>query len=401
MPKKGSKSAAVDAGKAPAGGTPAQKDVRNPDRIRTSLADDKRAQQLRKESLSVFNPHVDGAVAGRRDLSAVDLVEEQPGFIVVIEELFSPDECRQLAAAIDAVGLNPPNGADLNPRKNEAFLCRHSLSFTDPHLENVVWQRMRPHFPPVDDCRAVGFDGSLRYYKYLKGDQFGQHVDVSTKGGPGEETEYTLLIYLNGGESEAELAGAGEDALQGGETIFWKTKTKQLASVAPQRGAALLHAHGRRCLMHEGSEVTKGCKYMLRSDVMYRRMPEEAERRSYDAESRALAMEADPALSHWRPKELAAVIAPAAGIDAAGKKPKDIVEEAIKKLELAVGGIQDEAAAAVGGFGNGGGSGGGAQSARVRKAALRVVAALDLELRVEEEPAAAQGGEEEEESAGT
>jgi hypothetical protein len=30
----------------------------------------------------------------------------------------------------------------------------------------------------------------------------------------------------------------------GGETVFWKTKTKQLCHVAPCRGSALLHAHG-------------------------------------------------------------------------------------------------------------------------------------------------------------
>ena len=114
-----------------------------------------------------------GAVAGQQNLRAEDLVPEQPGFIVVVPDVFTAEECRRMSAAIDRVGLNPPNGADLNPRKNEAFLCRHSLSFVDPHLELVVWERLWPHLPPVGDCRAVGFDGSLRYYRYGKGDQFG------------------------------------------------------------------------------------------------------------------------------------------------------------------------------------------------------------------------------------
>ena len=104
----------------------------------------------------------------------------------------------------------------------------------------------------------------LIVHRYEKGDQFGQHVDVSTKGGAGEETEFTLLIYLNGSESQAELAESDSaEPLVGGETIFWKTKTKQLVSVTPKRGMALLHAHGRRCLMHEGAEVLKGQKYMV------------------------------------------------------------------------------------------------------------------------------------------
>lgn len=187
---------------------------------------------------------------------------------------------------------------------------------------------------------------------------------MSTKGGEGEETEFTLLIYLNGSESEAELADLGQEALQGGETIFWKTKTKQLVAVAPKRGMALLHAHGRRCLMHEGAEVLKGQKYMLRSDVMYRRLSAE-EQLSYDAESRAIVMEADSTLAHWRPKELAGLIASAmgiAGVDA-GRKPKEVVEESARKLGINVSDVD-----------------GSSSAASVRRGALRVVAALKLEL---------------------
>lgn len=40
-------------------------------------------------------------------------------------------------------------------------------------------------------------------------------------------------------------------------------------SAAPKAGAALMHAHGPRCLMHEGAAVNKGVKYLLRSDILY------------------------------------------------------------------------------------------------------------------------------------
>lgn len=215
--------------------------------------------------------------------------------------------------------------------------------------------------------------------RYEKGDQFGQHVDVSTKGAEGEETEFTLLIYLNGSETQAELTESGQEALQGGETIFWKTKTKQLVSIAPKRGMALFHAHGRRCLMHEGAEVLKGQKYMLRSDVMYRRLSPE-EQLSYDAESRAILMEADSALAHWRPKELAALIAPVMGIDA-GKKPKEVVEEAARKLGLDIdmSNSDSRAGPAVAAEAKSRSSGANGGAGWVRTAALRVVAALKLE----------------------
>merc|ERR1711904_347445 len=86
-------------------------------------------------------------------------------------------------------------------------------------------------------------------------------MGVSNKGsGKGEETEYTLLIYLN---------GSSMSDLEGGDTIFWATKKKELCRVAPEEGKMLLHAHGQRCLMHAGDEVKKGSKYMVRADVMY------------------------------------------------------------------------------------------------------------------------------------
>ena len=52
-----------------------------------------------------------------------------------------------------------------------------------------------------------------------------------------------------------------------------RTAKAELARVSPRAGMALLHAHGRRCLMHEGEEVTRGAKYVLRADVMYKREP--------------------------------------------------------------------------------------------------------------------------------
>ena len=57
------------------------------------------------------------------------------------------------------------------------------------------------------------------------------------------------MIYLN------------ED-FEGGETAFEHTV------VRPRLGSALLFFHA---ILHEGREVTRGQKYVLRSDVMYAR----------------------------------------------------------------------------------------------------------------------------------
>lgn len=94
----------------------------------------------------------------------------------------------------------------------------------------------------------------------------------------GEETEYTLLVYLaSQGDVPPTAPGARAPAgeafdgrpLVGGDTVFWASAKAELVRVAPHAGLALLHAHGRRCLMHEAEEVTRGVKYVLRADVLY------------------------------------------------------------------------------------------------------------------------------------
>ena len=105
-------------------------------------------------------------------------------------------------------------------------------------------------------------------------------------------------------------------------------------------------------------------------------------------------MEADSALAHWRPKDLAAVIAPAMGISGvdAGRKPKEVIEEAARKLGIDLNNMVGTTASASGagyqprcsgGAGNDG-------AGWVRRGALRVVAALKLDLATEvaQEPAA-------------
>lgn len=42
-----------------------------------------------------------------------------------------------------------------------------------------------------------------------------------------------------------------------------------IMQVAPVEGMALLHIHGHKCMLHEARNVTKGIKYVFRSDVVF------------------------------------------------------------------------------------------------------------------------------------
>ena len=49
--------------------------------------------------------------------------------------------------------------------------------------------------------------------------------------------------------------------------------TDDATAATASQGAALLHGHGERCLLHEGCEVTSGVKYLLRTDVLFAAPP--------------------------------------------------------------------------------------------------------------------------------
>jgi len=107
-------------------------------------------------------------------------------------------------------------------------------------------------------------NSNIRVYKYTQEQYFGPHYDESVRDPEtGAKSEWTLLIYLTGSET----------GVLGGETVFepQDRKGRPLEPItAPlTRGMALLHRHGQECLLHGGSKVLGGTKYVLRSDLMF------------------------------------------------------------------------------------------------------------------------------------
>lgn len=98
----------------------------------------------------------------------------------------------------------------------------------------------------------------------LAGHYFKPHNDgaYARDDGSGERSYLTLQLYLNGGEQ-----------LVGGDTTFLATdwpdggRLIEDVGVHPEPGRVLIFEHK---LFHESSEVTRGRKYVIRTDVMYR-----------------------------------------------------------------------------------------------------------------------------------
>ncbi|VDC06552.1 unnamed protein product [Peniophora sp. CBMAI 1063] len=201
----------------------------------------------------------------KKGLACRALLEDQ---ILLIDNLFSPAECKAFVNLIEQqpLELTPPK------KRGEAERYNYRISYQSPSFASTLFTLIAPHMPdfpyPASEVKpgataraAHSLNSNIRMYKYVPGQHFGQHYDDSTRDAiSGERSEWTLLIYLSG----------LEDGVQGGETIFYNNDKKKTPIVAPlTRGTALLHRHGHECMLHEGSEVKAGTKYILRSDVMF------------------------------------------------------------------------------------------------------------------------------------
>ena len=101
--------------------------------------------------------------------------------------------------------------------------------------------------------QVVGANERFRCYRYKRGMRFAMHSDGAFYRSEREQSWYTLMVYLN-------------EEFEGGNTTFF---VEPEVSIRPRTGMALLFQHP---IVHEGSEVTSGVKYVVRTDLMYRRL---------------------------------------------------------------------------------------------------------------------------------
>jgi 2OG-Fe(II) oxygenase superfamily len=171
--------------------------------------------------------------------------------IWTLADFLTPRQCDDLIMLSESIGYDEatvslPSGAQMMKglRNNERLL------YTDTVLADRYWQRLQAHCPAtIDDAVAVGLNEQFRFYKYGSTQRFKRHIDGRFRRNTLEESRITFMIYLN-------------DEFSGGETAFDEV------TIAPRPGTALCFIHE---LKHEGCPVMSGTKYVLRSDVMYRR----------------------------------------------------------------------------------------------------------------------------------
>jgi hypothetical protein len=180
--------------------------------------------------------------------------------IGTIGRFFSADECD------DYIRLGEATGFDEAPITTSRGMImmkdvrnNDRVMIDDPARAEALYQRLSGHLGPrfQKTWTPVGLNERLRLYRYDVGQQFDWHRDGPYERPNKERSFFTFMVYLN-------------DDFEGGATSFRDDRfaTGGMIRITPAKGMALLFHHP---IPHRGDAVTAGRKYVLRTDVMYRR----------------------------------------------------------------------------------------------------------------------------------
>lgn len=171
--------------------------------------------------------------------------------IFTVADFLTPQECDRYIALAESHGFaDAPINSAGGPRIRKDVRNNTRVMIDDPGLAEELWNKIQDYIPRrMGDRTACGVNERFRYYRYEIGQQFEWHYDGAFERENGERSKLTFMIYLNEG-------------FEGGETSF------ERHSIEPKTGLALFFVHELR---HKGQPVIAGKKYVLRTDVMYRK----------------------------------------------------------------------------------------------------------------------------------
>jgi len=169
--------------------------------------------------------------------------------IFTVSNFLTKEECQRKILRAEKQGYEDATiQTREGPVRAEKVRNNDRVIFDDESLAQMFYARAKGFLPAIqDDWLITGLNEKFRFYKYGSGQYFKFHKDGSFQRSSTEESMLTFIVYLN-------------DDFEGGLTRFLWDKVK------PEEGMLIVFPHR---ITHEGSEVTSGYKYALRTDVMY------------------------------------------------------------------------------------------------------------------------------------
>ncbi|KAL8731147.1 MAG: hypothetical protein Q9181_004394 [Wetmoreana brouardii] len=239
--------------------------------------------QLPCDFLSSSRPDVKKQVI---NFEETEVPEYKGYYACILDNVLSADECADLirAAKAQTNGEWEQAGVNVGYGRQQVDLETRScgrIIWDDRELASKIWARCQDWVPEILELkdrpeitgkgylkkgwtyRATGANERMRFLRYLDGNYFRPHFDANFANEEAEEFSFiTMHLYLNEPDEDSQL--------QGGATTFHAMDwTGRHVDVIPKVGRVLLFQ--QRSLLHSGADVTRGIKYTMRTDIMYRR----------------------------------------------------------------------------------------------------------------------------------
>ena len=146
---------------------------------------------------------------------------------------------------------------------------------------DLIWQRCAGQIQPIDEHPALGLNARFRFYRYGVDDFFAPHTDGSWPGSRVVEGELVTNAYPDRWSLLTILIFLSDD-YDGGATQFLVYRDDPshparygdeatAVEVRTPLGGVLCFPHGthpQHCL-HASTPITRGSKYIIRSDVLF------------------------------------------------------------------------------------------------------------------------------------
>ena len=183
-------------------------------------------------------------------------VDGVDGFLQIIPNVLTPEECQQIIREGEQKGFLPASlytdkaGVEHFSELRKSYRCIiDSIPFAQ-----MLWNRLEPFIPKrlSDGWEVKGINERLRLLRYTKGDEFLPHTDGTYQNAASHMSKITILIYLNTG-------------YKGGFTNF-KNNQGSWTAILPEVGMVAIQDQG---LLHCVPPLEEGTKYVLRTEVMY------------------------------------------------------------------------------------------------------------------------------------
>ncbi|TFK72277.1 hypothetical protein BDN72DRAFT_876579 [Pluteus cervinus] len=216
------------------------------------------------------------------DFSKTKLARDYTGsYVKILDNVFTAEECAALIrlAESDAKWEQAALHYGLGPEEkyvDTAYRNSDRILRWDQGAADMMLEKLKPYVPELWEIRSgdkyegvvsasnkvlgtwklVAVNERLSFLKYGPGHYFKGHCDGQPTLPDGRKARVTIQIYLN------------EEGLEGGATRIWDSRQKNYIDVNPKLGRVLVFQ--QRGIWHSGEEVTKGLKYTIRSDLLFR-----------------------------------------------------------------------------------------------------------------------------------